>query len=214
VGKCAADIGAGTGKFTRLLAQTGAGILAVEPVEPMRAAIGGMPGVHAVAGTAQAVPAGDRSLDAVICAQSFHWFASRAVLDEFARVLQPGGQLGLAWNVRDDSVDWVRQITELITPFEGDAPRFYKGDWRKPFPHPALTELEETAFPHEHVGPPDEVILDRFMSVSFIAALAEPAKSQARAQLQELTATHPDLRGRDVVLFPYRTLAYHCTRLA
>jgi SAM-dependent methyltransferase len=212
-GKRVADVGAGTGKFTKLLAQTGAEVLAVEPVEPMRAAMADMAGVRAVAGTAQAIPAGDQSLDAVVCAQAFHWFAGSDVLDEFARVLRPGGHLGLVWNVRDDSVDWVHRITELITPFEGDAPRFYKGDWRKPFPHPAFTPLEETALPYEHVGPPDQVVIDRFMSVSFIAALAEPAKSQVRSQLQELVATHPALRGQAVTRFPYRTLAFHCRRV-
>ena len=212
-GKRVADVGAGTGKFTRLLVPTGAQVLAVEPVAQMRDAIGALPGVTALDATAQALPLPDASLDAIVCAQAFHWFASSAALDEFARVLKPGGRLGLVWNVRDESVDWVRRITALITPFEGDAPRFYKGDWRKPFPHPAFTPLREASFAYEHVGPPDEVVIDRFMSVSFIAALAQPARDEVRRQLRQLVDTHPDLRGRDVVRFPYRTLAFDCERI-
>jgi len=212
-GQRVADVGAGTGKFTRLLAATGAQVLAIEPVEQMRAAIDALPGVTALDGAAQALPLPDQSLDAIACAQAFHWFASGAVLDEFARVLKPGGRLGLVWNVRDESVEWVHRITELITPFEGNAPRFYKGDWCKPFPHPAFTALRETSFAYEHVGPPGEVVIDRFMSVSFIAALAQPAKGEVRSQLQLLVDTHPDLRGRAVVRFPYRTLAFDCERL-
>ena len=209
-----ADVGAGTGKFTKLLAQTGAEVIAVEPVQQMRDAMGALPGVRAVAGTAQALPLEDASLDAVACAQSFHWFASREVLDEFARVLKPGGRLLLVWNVRDESVDWVAEITKIITPFEGDAPRFYKGDWRKPFPHPAFTPLRETPFRHEHAGPASEVIIDRFMSVSFIAAQPPAENARARSLLEHLVQSHPALRGQAVVSFPYRTLVFDCTRVA
>lgn len=210
-GRHVADVGAGTGKFTKLLAATGAQVTAVEPVDAMRAEIKGA-NVQAVAGTAQAIPLADGALDAVVCAQAFHWFASSDALDEFHRVLRPGGRLGLVWNVRDESVDWVARITALITPYEGDAPRFYKGDWRKPFPHPGFGALEETRFAHEHVGPPQQVIIDRFMSVSFIAALPDAERAQVREQMLALIATHPALRGQAVVRFPYTTLAFHCVR--
>ena len=213
-GREAADVGAGTGKFTKLLAATGAGIVAVEPVDAMRAEIEAqrLPGVRAVAGAAQSIPLPDGALDAVVCAQAFHWFASREALDEFHRVLRPGGRLGLVWNVRDESVDWVAALTAIITPFEGDAPRFHKGDWRRPFPHPGFGELVETRLPHEHVGPPQRVIVDRFMSVSFIAALPDAQRAQVHAQMEELIATHPALRGRETVRFPYTTLAFHSER--
>jgi SAM-dependent methyltransferase len=171
-----------------------------------------LPGVRAVAGTAQAIPLQDGALDAVVCAQAFHWFAGREALDEFHRVLRPGGRLGLVWNVRDESVDWVAALTAIITPFEGDAPRFHKGDWRRPFPHPGFGALVETRLPHEHVGPPQQVIVDRFLSVSFIAALPDAPRAQVRAQLEALVATHPALRGREAVRFPYTTLAFHCKR--
>jgi SAM-dependent methyltransferase len=207
-----ADVGAGTGKFTRLLAATGADVLAIEPVDTMRTELAGLSGVVAVAGTAQALPVEGATLDAVTCAQAFHWFASRAALDEFARVLRPGGRLALVWNVRDESVDWVRRITGVITPFEGDAPRFHTGAWRTAFPHPAFSPLEEAAFDHAHVGPPGRVVVDRIMSVSFIAAQPEAIREGVRAALLALIATHPDLAGRDTVAFPYRTVAFRCER--
>ena len=213
-GRHAADVGAGTGKFTTLLAATGAEVTAVEPVDAMRAQIEArhLPTVRAVAGTAQALPLADGALDAVVCAQAFHWFASREALEEFHRVLRPGGRLGLVWNVRDESVDWVAELTAIITPYEGDAPRFYKGDWRRPFPHPGFGPLVETRLPHEHVGPPQQVIVDRFMSVSFIAALPDAQRAQVRERIEALAATHPALRGRETVRFPYTTLAFHCER--
>jgi SAM-dependent methyltransferase len=211
-GRRVADVGAGTGKFTRLLTATGTEVLAIEPVDAMRAELDRLPGVRALPGTAQSLPVGTASLDAITCAQAFHWFAHTAVLDEFARVLRPGGRLGLVWNVRDESVDWVRRITDLTLPLEGDAPRYYKGDWRKAFPHPAFSPLEEAAFAHAHVGPPGQVIVDRIMSVSFIAAQPGATRNDVRAALRDLIATQPDLAGRDTIAFPYRTVAYHCIR--
>jgi ubiquinone/menaquinone biosynthesis C-methylase UbiE len=206
------DVGAGTGKFTRLLVATGANVVGIEPVEAMRQELARLPNVEVVLGTAQHLPLADASADAIVCAQAFHWFAQTEVLDEFARVLKPGAWLGLVWNVRDESFDWVKRITEIITPFEGDAPRFYKGDWKQPFPHPAFTALAETAFKYEHEGTPEEVIIDRFMSVSFLAVLPPDEKAKVRSQLDDLIATDPALVGRDVVKFPYRTVAFHCLR--
>jgi SAM-dependent methyltransferase len=119
------ELGAGTGKFTQLLLQTGAELIAIEPVEAMREKLKrNLPGVKAMAGTAQAIPLKDRVANAVVCAQAFHWFATREALAQIHRVLKPGGYLGLIWNVRDESVDWVAAITEIISPYEGDAPRF------------------------------------------------------------------------------------------
>ncbi len=66
-----------------------------------------LPAVTPLSGNAQNVALPDASLDAVLCAQAFHGFDTRETLDEFHRVLKPGGRLGLVWNVRDESVDWV-----------------------------------------------------------------------------------------------------------
>lgn len=212
-GRTVADVGAGTGKFTRLLVKSGAQVIAIEPVAAMREQLQALlPKVRALDGSAQAIPLPDASLDAVTCAQAFHWFASKETLDEFRRVLKPGGRLGLVWNVRDESVDWVAQITRIITPYEGDAPRFHSGAWRRPFPHPGFGELAVQTFEHRHVGPPQRVIVERFLSVSFIAALAPADKAEVRVQLQALIATHPALRGRAEVSFPYHTQAFCCAR--
>src|SRR6476646_5909177 len=96
-----ADIAAGTGKLTRLLTPFGATLVGVEPVAGMRAAFVTMcPGVPLVASTA----------DAITVAQGFHWFDAPVALTEFARVLVPGGRLGLVWNARDRTNDLVDQL--------------------------------------------------------------------------------------------------------
>lgn len=214
-GKAALDLGAGTGKFTKLLAQTGAQVTAVEPVVAMRAQFAQtLPSLRLLAGSAEAIPLETASVDAVLCAQAFHWFASVAALTEIRRVLRPGGKLGLVWNVRDESVDWVAAITQIVTPYEGDAPRFYKGDWRKPFAKGAhFGAMTQTTFDYRHDGPAQQVILDRFMSVSFIAALPAPEQVKIAARLRALIDSHPALQGRETIGFPYQTEAYCCTRL-
>ncbi|QTD47312.1 class I SAM-dependent methyltransferase [Ottowia testudinis] len=211
-GRHAVDVGAGTGKFAPRLLVTGAGVVAVEPVDAMRARITPHARLRVQPGTAEATGLTTASQDAIVCAQAFHWFSSRAALDEFARVLKPGGRLGLVWNVRDESVDWVTELTRIVSPHEGDAPRFWKQNWREAFPHPAFGPLHETVFEHEHVGPPAQVIVDRFMSVSFIAALPAGEQAVVRAQIENLIATHPALRGRATVRLPYQTLAFVCVR--
>lgn len=214
-GRTAVDLGAGTGKFTGLLADTGAAVTAIEPVDAMRAALArNRPDVRALAGTAQAMPLADGSIDAVVCAQAFHWFATRAALDEIHRVLTPGGRLGLVWNVRDQRVDWVAELTSIVEPYEGDAPRHHTGAWRRPFEAgpTGFGPLTVTYFDHVHRGPPEEVVVDRFLSVSFIAALPEADRNHVAARLRALCASHPALRGQATVDFPYRTEAWVCRR--
>ena len=172
----------------------------------MRAQLAGiLPGVQQLPGTAEAIPLAGASADALVCAQAFHWFATEPALAEIRRVLRPGGRLGLIWNVRDESVDWVATITEIIAPYEGDAPRFSKGAWRQAFSGQYFTELEQSSFAYQHVGTAQEVILDRFLSVSFIAALPPHEKANVANQLRALIASHPALRERDAIAFPYRT---------
>jgi len=212
--KTVIDLGAGTGKFSRRLAATGAAVIAVEPVAEMRAQLSAaLPAVQAIAGTAEEIPLPGGSADAVVCAQAFHWFANDRAMAEIRRVLRPGGKLGLVWNVRDESVGWVAKLTAIMRPLEGDAPRFYKGDWKRLFPAEGFGALKLESLPYEHVGPPRQVIVDRVMSVSFIAALPAAQQDIVRAQVQAVVDTDPALAGRAEVVFPYRTEAYSCERL-
>ena len=213
-GAAVVDLGAGTGKFTRLLVAAGAQVTAIEPVAAMQAQLSQrLPQVRTLTGVAEQIPLASGSADVLVCAQAFHWFATPAALAEMHRVLKPGGRLGLVWNVRDESVDWVAEITRIITPYEGDAPRYYKGDWRRPFAHAPFAPLELSCFEYQHVGSAQQVILDRFLSVSFIAALAADEKARVAARLQALVDTHPALAGQAEIRFPYRTEAYRVLRL-
>ena len=89
-GRTVLDVGAGTGKLTRLLVPTGARVIAVEPLAEMRAKLEEVvPGVVALEGTAEELPLGDGAVDVVTCAQAFHWFDLELALPELHRVLRP-----------------------------------------------------------------------------------------------------------------------------
>lgn len=110
------DVGAGTGKLTRQLAAAGHRVVAIEPLREMRAALErAVPGVRVLAGTAEELPLPGACADVVAVAQAFHWFDRAAALAEIARVLRPGGTVAIVWNARDDSEDWVAELSEAAT---------------------------------------------------------------------------------------------------
>lgn len=107
------DLGAGTGKLTAQLAPIAAEVTAVEPDVAMLDELRrGVPSVRALAGSAEAIPLPDGSVDAVLCGQSMHWFTMARAVPEIARVLVPGGTLGALWNSDDDRVPWVAGLQE------------------------------------------------------------------------------------------------------
>lgn len=117
------DLAAGTGKLTEVLLDLDLDVVAVEPSEQMRAHVPAR--AEVLAGTAEQVPLPDACVDAVLVGQAFHWFDPGPALAEIARVLRPGGTLGLLWNVRDESVGWVRAVWQLIDSRDDmDAPPF------------------------------------------------------------------------------------------
>ena len=208
-GQTVLEVGAGTGKFTARLLQTGARVIVVEPVPAMLEKLSGTyPDVETHQGTAQAIPLADASVDVVVCAQSFHWFATHEALAEMHRVLKPGGRLGLIWNLRDASLPWVAQLDALVNQWQGDAPRFYTGAWRQAFPFAGFGPLQEQQFSQSHDGPVEDVILNRVRSTSFISALAPADRARLEQQLADFVASQSTLNHGGSVSVPYVTSAF------
>lgn len=209
-----AEVGAGTGKFTPALVATGAEVIAIDPVPEMLAQLSAaLPGVRTMVAPAQRLALADASIDAIVCATAFHWFATAETLAEFRRVLRPGGALGLVWNIRDIRVPWVARLSDLTNRHQDDAARETSGAWRAPFPAPGFTPLGEARLRYDHRGPPEAVIVGRTLSTSFIAALPEDARAGVAEEARALIAATPELAGKAEIVFPYVTAAYDCRRL-
>lgn len=212
-GRTALDLAAGTGKLTRALAGTGATLVAVEPVAEMRAALArACPDVRVLAGTAEAIPLPAGSVDAVVVGSAFHWFRGGEALAEIHRVLREGGRLGLAWNARDESVPWVAELTAIMEPHRGTAPRYASGAWREAFAGTRrFSPLAAASFAHAQLLEPEAVVA-RVASVSFVAALGDEERATVLARVRDLLAGDPATRGRERVELPYRTDVFWCER--
>lgn len=214
-GRTVVDLGAGTGKFTRLLALTGARVVAVEPVAAMRRQLAELlPGVHATDGTAERTGLAAGSVDAVVAAQAWHWFRQDEALAEVERVLRPGGGLALVWNTYDESVPWVRdyQAVYFRRAPEG-LPRHQDGAWRKALEaRPGWSAVRESHVPNPHPTS-REGVLERMLSSSHVAALDAEGQQAVRAEVEAVLERHPETRGQERIEIPYHTEVYWTHRL-
>ena len=212
--KFVADIGAGTGKLTKLIRKSGANIVAIEPVEGMRTKFSALlPDIEVLQGTAENIPLEDNSLDTIIVAQAFHWFKGDEALKEIHRVLKPKGNMGLIWNARDEKVDWVSKLTDIIDPYEKGAPRYRSGEWRKAFDTTSLFS-PLNYFKFEYVQTVDtQMVVDRIDSISFISSLPAAEKKVVLEKVTDLIQNHPLTKNAKAIAFPYRTDVFICEKI-
>ena len=201
-GRRVLDLGAGTGKLTRLLLGTGAGVVAVEPDAAMRARLPAAADV--LDGAAESVPLPDASIDAVTVAQAFHWFEPSAALAEIARVLRAGGGLGLVWNERDESVPWVAELGRIfdwptLRPYAKDT------DWAAVVAASGrFTPVSHRTFAHEQLLDEDALV-DRVLSTSYVATWDAGRRADVARRVRALVAGFP--AG---IRLPYVTDVYWC----
>jgi MOSC domain-containing protein YiiM/SAM-dependent methyltransferase len=205
-GRVLLELGAGTGKLTRLLAPSGARILALEPVGAMRAKLAEVaPAAELLDGTAESIPLPAGSVDAVVVAQAFHWFDAVRALSEIHRVLRPGGRVALAFNRRDESVPWVRALGDAIHRVSAGEPQVWDAAWRDSLARCALFGpwLSASFRQVQRLSP--EGVGERAASVSYVAA-AEPAVRDALMdEVAAILRDDPETAGRDEVDLPYDT---------
>jgi ubiquinone/menaquinone biosynthesis C-methylase UbiE len=214
-GKVVVDVGAGTGKFTRMLVPTGATVIAVEPVAAMRSTLAGLvPGIEIVEGTGESMPLPDAGADVVTAAQAAHWFDGPAAFAEIARVLRPGGTVALVWNRRDDAWPWTKPIDDLMARVAGDAPRFRRSDktWTEALEaNEDFGDLQAEVFDNAATHDLDSM-LARVSSVSYVSALPDDRRAALLEELATILREGPMAEEGDTFVEPYRTELYWCRR--
>jgi SAM-dependent methyltransferase len=179
------DLGAGTGKLTRLLVPSGARVVAVEPIAEMRAHIDG---AEVLDGTAEDVPLPDRSADVVTVAQAFHWFDHDRALPEIHRVLRDDGRLALVWNMRDLEDPLQGAVEDLLRPIRSEVPAQALGAWRVPLERSSLfgqAVVGKFRYAQQFTA---EDLCDRVASTSFVATMTPVDREELLVRVRALAA--------------------------
>ncbi|MDN4479997.1 class I SAM-dependent methyltransferase [Demequina muriae] len=200
------DLGAGTGKLTALVVEAAPDVVAIDPdpamLETLAAAL---PQVATAVGTAESIPLPDASVDAVAVGQAWHWFDVDAASTEVARVLRPGGTLGLVWNIRDSREPWVARLGEAMRGsaaeqlIEGAGPRVGA----------ALTGLEHATWEWARGMSADDVRAMARSRSHYIVG-DDAYRAQVDRDVEAVLAGLPDRAG--VVSLPYVTHAFRAHR--
>lgn len=198
------DLGAGTGKLTTRLVERGLDVVAVDPIPEMLEVLSAsLPETRAVLGTAEEIPLEDNSVDAVLVAQAWHWVDPERAVPEVARVLRPGGRLGLVWNTRDERLGWVRELGRIIGS-DGDGRRF-DVTLPSPFVERQRHEVEWT----NYFTP--QALIDLVASRSYCITSPTEVRTQTLDQVRTLLATHPALANSTGLAMPYVTVCIRAT---
>ena len=198
------DLGAGTGKLTTRLVERGLDVVAVDPIAEMLELLrGALPATPALLGTAEQIPLRDNSVDAVLVAQAWHWFDPKRAIAEVARVLRPGGRLGLVWNTRDERMGWVKDLGRVIG-HESD-PFSDRVTLPEPFTDVERHHVEWTSY----LTP--QALIDLVASRSYCITSPADVRTRTLEEVRELLVTHPALANSSGLALPYITVCIRST---
>ena len=203
-GRCplrAADIGAGTGKMSELLARRGLLVDAVEPSEAMRAQASAIEGVTWHDGVAEETGLPNDVYDIVVFAQSWHWMDPERAGLEAARVLAPGGALAIVWNQMAVSIPWVHRLTRIMR--SGDV---HRPD-RPPTPGGGFAPMTLTQVAWEDRMTPEEILTLGTTRSSYIRS-SEAGRARMQENLRWYLYEHLGYAPGELVTIPYATLVW------
>lgn len=209
------ELGAGTGKLTRVVASLGARVVAVDPDPRMLAVLQGL-GLEGVEGSAEAIPFGDGVADAVVAGSSLHWFELELALPEIHRVLRTGGRFGFGWNHRDERHPAIAAMSEAVREAQSRirGPRWRTRDWSAELTAGGLFEdVERARFEHVHQLP-REALRDHLVSYSGVAALPEDERRRVLAAVAGRLDADESLRDGDMLRLPFVVTAFRARRAA
>jgi SAM-dependent methyltransferase len=195
------ELGAGTGKFTRALAGRVGSLIAVEPDPAMRAAFTrAIPGVEVIEGSGERIPLPAQSAEAVLAAQAWHWVDPDRAGPQVARVLTPGGRIGLVWNDRDEADPWIAVLTIMLADYGTNPDSGYE-----PVVGPLFDPLERREFRWSNTTTVQGVV-DMVASRSYVIALGDADRETLVGRVRDHARDAASPTGQ--VLVPYVTRGY------
>lgn len=175
------DLAAGTGRLTRELSRRFREVVAVEPDERMRALHG-----SALAGSAEAIPLADASVDAVFVGEAFHWFDPQTAIPEIARVLRPRGGLAAVnthwWETEPPLPD--EAIEQLREPYDRSFSQ-RRPPWHDAFADARFEPLRLERAEDVLTVDPDE-LLTLYSTTSALASVDPEERSALLARVRPL----------------------------
>jgi SAM-dependent methyltransferase len=202
------DVGAGTGRLSAPLLQAGYDVVAIEPLDGMRAILAGHIGAdRALDGRAEALPLDDASVDGAVCSDAWHWFDGPRAAEELARVVRPGGGIVVcvthpAWLGSEDAPDWFLDLAVVHHALpKSDHPYLTRGNLpSNGFEgNPRFEPMEVRNVPFVH-HTDREGIVAHWASMSFVATLPDEQRAKFLEELDAMLAR----RGVEQIDIPYR----------
>ncbi|GKU75675.1 class I SAM-dependent methyltransferase [Paenibacillus sp. L3-i20] len=206
-----ADLGAGTGKFSKLLLERGSEVIGVEPnkamAEAATASLKGEARYRQVNGAGEHTGLPSQSVDFIVCAQAYHWFDRDGARTEFQRILNPNGKVVLIWNSRKlTGSPFLERYEQLLrtygTDYEKVSHKNITIETLRPYFSNDSLKLNQFSYDQQL----DEAALKgRLLSSSYTPAAGHP---DHEPMIAELSNIFKDTQSGGVVAFEYVTELY------
>jgi ubiquinone/menaquinone biosynthesis C-methylase UbiE len=196
------DLGAGSGIFSRQLRPFVGRVTAVDPSASMRDSFRSADSdMEILDGSDVSIPIDDDSVDAVFVAQAFHWFDASRALQEIHRVLVPQGALGLIWNERDETVEWVSALSHAMQ-WDTRQPYEVGKDFTDVITSGPFTKVERVVFKHSQLLS-REGLLQRVLTTSYISTMEQEERDRLVTSVRRVAE-----KLIEPIILPYVTTAY------
>jgi SAM-dependent methyltransferase len=199
-----ADVGCGTGIATRLFAERGLAAVGIDHNEPMLSFAARAGGARYLRAGSTATALASGSVDLVVAAQCFHWFDAAPTLQEFARILRPGGWCTAFWNLAASTpfLDEYDRVLRAHTPAceyeillkQNAAPAVLRAA-------PGVSRCQEAEFPNSQALDRDGLLGRAYSSSCVRHGVRNPAAFE-----RALTMTFNRHQRDGVVELRYRTV--------